>query len=110
VRSPPLSPQRILLAGARHDFGTFLELTFALLNPGVALAKGWYVSAMVQALTEIADGSNRRLQITVPPRHLKSITTTVAFTAWMLGRNPALRIICASYGAGPRVRALAGLS
>jgi predicted phage terminase large subunit-like protein len=98
VRSPPLSPQRILLAGARHDFGTFLELTFALLNPGVALAKGWYVSAMVQALTEIADGSNRRLQITVPPRHLKSITTTVAFTAWMLGRNPALRIICASYG------------
>lgn len=98
MRPPPLSPQQILLAGARHDFGTFLELTFALLNPGVVLAKGWYVSAMVQALTEIADGSNRRLQITVPPRHLKSITTTVAFTAWMLGRNPALRIICASYG------------
>lgn len=98
MRPPLLSPQQILIAGARHDFGTFLELVFALLNPGVVLAKGWYVSAMVQALTEIADGSNRRLQITVPPRHLKSITTTVAFTAWMLGRNPALRIICASYG------------
>ncbi|WP_395651637.1 hypothetical protein [Brevundimonas sp.] len=92
-----LSPGELLLAGARHDFGAFLELTFALLNPGVPLVKGWYVSAMVQALNEVADGSNKRLQITVPPRHLKSIATTVAFTAWMLGRNPAMKIICASY-------------
>lgn len=94
----PMGPGEILLAGARHDFGVFLELTFALLNPGGALAKGWYLSAMVQAMNDIANGSNRRLQITVPPRHLKSITTTVAFAAWMLGRNPSYRIICASYG------------
>ncbi|RYG20177.1 MAG: hypothetical protein EON96_01535 [Caulobacteraceae bacterium] len=93
-----LSPGDVLIAGARQDFGIFLELTFGLLNPGVDLRKGWYVGAMVQSLTEVATGSCRRLQITVPPRHLKSITTTVAFSAWMLGRDPAYRILCASYG------------
>ncbi|WP_156796141.1 hypothetical protein [Brevundimonas subvibrioides] len=64
----------------------------------MALARGWYLSAMIQALNEVSDGSSRRLQITVPPRHLKSITTTVAFTAWMMGRDPTYKIICASYG------------
>jgi predicted phage terminase large subunit-like protein len=94
----PAHSGELLLAGARHDFGTFLELTFALLNPGVSLSKGWYLAAIVHALDEISNGSNRRLQITVPPRHLKSITTTVAFAAWMMGRDPTYRIICASYG------------
>lgn len=94
----PVSNEDLVYARSRHDFGTFVEVTFAFLNPGVRLARGWYLSAMTQALNEVADGSNRRLQITVPPRHLKSIMTTVAFTAWMMGRNPAYKIICASYG------------
>jgi hypothetical protein len=37
------------------------------------------------------------LLITIPPRHLKSICTSVAFPAWMLGHDPTRRIICASY-------------
>ena len=94
----PVSPEVLLYARARYDFGAFVELTFAFLSPGVPLARGWYLSAMTQALMEVADGSSRRLQITVPPRHLKSIMTTIAFSAWMMGRNPAYKIICASYG------------
>lgn len=34
----------------------------------------------------------------MPPRHLKSITTGVAFVAWLLGRDPGKRIMVASYG------------
>jgi predicted phage terminase large subunit-like protein len=34
----------------------------------------------------------------MPPRSLKSIVTTIAFTAWLLGHDPATKIICASYG------------
>ena len=37
--------------------------------------------------------------ITVPPRSLKSICTSVALPAWALGRDPTRRIICASYAA-----------
>lgn len=83
---------------ARQDFGVFLDLTFKAVKPGVLLQKAWYLSAMIQSLTEIETGSNRRLQITVPPRHLKSVMTTIAFPAWLLGRDPTVRIICASYG------------
>lgn len=82
---------------ARDDFPLFLELVFAKLNPGIPLARGWYLSAMTQALAEVESGAVRRLQITVPPRHLKSIMVSIAYPAWLLGRRPATRIICASY-------------
>ena len=39
----------------------------------------------------------KRLIITLPPRNLKSISASVAFPAWALGRDPKLRIVCASY-------------
>ena len=40
----------------------------------------------------------RRLAIALPPRSLKSIIVSVAYPAWLLGKNPAAKIICASYG------------
>jgi predicted phage terminase large subunit-like protein len=42
-------------------------------------------------------GDITRLIITLPPRSLKSICASVAFPAWALGHDPALRVICASY-------------
>lgn len=89
---------RIVLHGlARENLDVFLQLVFGLLNPGEALNYGWYLEAIVRSLEEIEDGTNRRLQITVPPRHLKSISTNVAFPAWLMGRDPTTKIICASY-------------
>ncbi|GAC1426315.1 MAG: hypothetical protein NVSMB62_23790 [Acidobacteriaceae bacterium] len=40
----------------------------------------------------------RRLIVNLPPRSLKSIMTSVAAVAWILGHDPAKEIICASYG------------
>nr|MDQ2736385.1 phage terminase large subunit [Pseudomonadota bacterium] len=42
---------------------------------------------------------SRQLIISLPPRQLKSLIGSVALPAWLLGHNPALQIICASYGA-----------
>lgn len=39
-----------------------------------------------------------RLLISMPPRHYKSQTCSVAFPSWLLGRNPNWRIIISSYG------------
>lgn len=93
----PLPTEAFVHTLARTQLDIFTELTFAHLNPNKSLSRGWYLDAMVQALTEVADGSNRRLQITVPPRHLKSVMTTVALPAWLMGRRPGMRIICTSY-------------
>ena len=94
----PLPADIMVHTLARREFEVFLELVFRHLNPDTPLSRGWYLSAMCQALHEVAQGHERRLQITVPPRHLKSIMTTVAFPAWLLGQRPETRIICASYG------------
>ena len=41
----------------------------------------------------------KRLIITVPPRHLKSIIASVALPAWYLGHNPSERVVAVSYSA-----------
>jgi len=42
-------------------------------------------------------GEIKRLIITIPPRSLKSISASVAFPAWILGKKPSKKIICISY-------------
>lgn len=71
---------------------------FETLHPGEQpLELSWYIEAMCHALSEVRSGATRRLVITVPPRHLKSVTASVAFVAWLLGRNPAMKVMVASY-------------
>jgi hypothetical protein len=41
--------------------------------------------------------AGKRLNLNLPPRSLKSFIVSVALPAWLLGRNPSTRIICASY-------------
>src|SRR5262249_51719243 len=41
--------------------------------------------------------SRKRLVFNLPPRSLKSFIVSVCLPAWLLGRNPGARIICASY-------------
>lgn len=95
--SSALAKQAALHAFARENFEAFLYLVFHHLNPGVRLSSGWYIQAMVQALMDVEAGHDRRLQITVPPRHLKSEMVSIAYPAWLMGRQPETRIICASY-------------
>src|SRR6476620_7152325 len=57
-----------------------------------------HVRAICHALTRVARGDCTRLLITVPPRYGKSICTSVALPAWMMGLDPSLKIMVASYG------------
>ena len=82
----------------RNDMGTFIATTFAHLDPNTPYAHNWHIDLLADRLTQVYEGKLRRLIITVPPRSLKSICASVAFPAWALGRNPGLRLICASYG------------
>ena len=45
----------------------------------------------------IARGEAKRLIINLPPRHSKSEMASFLFPAWILGRNPALKIIQATH-------------
>lgn len=94
--SVPLS--QVLHARMRRDFFVFLMKVFETLHPGKPpLQRAWYLMAICHALVGVWKGSDSRLAILVPPRHLKSITASVAFVAWLLGQGPTLKIMVASY-------------
>jgi predicted phage terminase large subunit-like protein len=65
--------------------------------PGESLHLNWHILAMAHVLEQVRAGKIKRLIITVPPRHLKSIMASVAFPAFILGHDPAKKIVAVSY-------------
>lgn len=55
--------------------------------------------AYYRVLGAFADGRIRRLIVTVPPQHGKSLGASMLLPAYLLGRDPDLRIAIASYSA-----------
>lgn len=76
----------------------FAWRVFEHLHPGQTFSSAWHVEALCYALEQVAAGKTPRLTVNMPPRYGKSIVTAVAFPAWLLGRNPAQKIMVASYG------------
>lgn len=81
----------------RQNFASFIMRSFYTINPGVKFLPNWHIDLIAQYLEEIYKGEKRRLIINLPPRSLKSICVSVAWPAWLLGKNPAARIMVASY-------------
>ncbi|AXI54907.1 terminase [Sulfitobacter sp. JL08] len=73
---------------------------FASVDPDSAYQHNWHIDAIAHQLERIERGEITRLIITMPPRSLKSIAASVAFPAWLLGRNPRKRVLAVSYAEG----------
>jgi predicted phage terminase large subunit-like protein len=97
TRIDPARGRALSDALVRQNFLFFLIRVFMTLNGGQPFNPAYYVEVMADWMTAAADGDIRRLIVSLPPRHLKSICVSVAWTAWMLGRDPAARITCISY-------------
>jgi predicted phage terminase large subunit-like protein len=89
----------VLRAARRKHLFPFVAQAFESLHPGSLFIPSMHIDAICHALERVATGEVRRLIVTVPPRYGKSICTAVAFPAWLLGRDPTLKILVASYGA-----------
>lgn len=92
-----MADPRALRAALRQDLPSFIAKCFATLESGRPYHDNWHIHHIGHQLQRVADGELTRLAITIPPRHLKSICVTVAYTAWAMGRNPALKIMTVSY-------------
>lgn len=88
---------RLFRALLRQDLSVFVQKAFRTLEPGTTYRHNWHVDHLSWQLMRVARGEIRRLIINVPARSMKSITVSVGFTAWLLGRDPTQRIICVSY-------------
>jgi len=94
----------------RVSFGAFAYAAYAALYPYRPLVPNWHIKCICHHLQEMARqlevkrsiaietrAVSNNLVINLPPRSLKSFLISVAWVAWMLGRNPNLQVICASY-------------
>jgi hypothetical protein len=94
------SQREALRAHARENFYSFYRLIFRALAPEASFSSAPHFRVLARALEKVAKGETRRLLIAIPPRHGKSILASVALPAWIMGRDPTRKIICASYGEG----------
>jgi predicted phage terminase large subunit-like protein len=100
--SPQLMPSPSMAhvnAACRKDFVSFVRKVFHVLAPSANYCMNWHICAIAHCLEQVRLGNIKRLIINLPPRSLKSIMCSVAFPAFVLGRDPTKRLIVASYGA-----------
>ena len=81
----------------RTRLAAFTRKAFATVDPGAAYLHNWHVDLIAEYLEACTRREVTRLIINMPPRALKSVSVTVAWPAWLLGRNPSERVIAASY-------------
>jgi hypothetical protein len=81
----------------RSDFPAFIQKCFHEVNGGTSYVHSWHIEALAYELERCRRGENTRLIATQPPRSLKSLVTSIAWPAFILGHDPSKRIIVASY-------------
>ena len=68
---------------------------------------GWHLHAIAEHLEAVSKGQIRKLLITMPPRHSKTLMTSVIWPAWLWAKekDPAhpligaqVKLLCLSYG------------
>lgn len=89
-----------LRARCRSDLYAFSHFVFPVVAPGVPYEDAPHFRVLATALQKVVTGEIQRLLIAIPPRHGKSIFSSVILPTWILGLDPAAKIICASYGDG----------
>jgi predicted phage terminase large subunit-like protein len=93
----PEQLRKVLDAAKRSELASFIQAAFGIVNPGVEYKHNYHIEAIAHRLEQCLRGETKRLIITIPPRHLKSLCVSVAYPAFVLGHDPTRRIIAASY-------------
>ncbi|MGL4388664.1 MAG: phage terminase large subunit [Brevinema sp.] len=89
--------QRALRALLRNNLAPFVEKVYKSVDNSQPYIHSDHIELIADRLEQCYKGKIKRLIINMPPRSLKSICTSVAFPAWILGKDPKKRIISVSY-------------
>lgn len=92
-----ISSEKAYWAAVATDFSVFLKQAFITVHPGEEYMGNWHIEAIVNCLEQCIAGGMPRLIVNMPPRHLKSFVMTIALPAYLIGRDPTVKIICVSY-------------
>jgi predicted phage terminase large subunit-like protein len=78
------------------DFESFVRKAFHTIT-GERLSADPYVGVLCKAVVDVQAGNIKRLVTNAPPRHAKSLVTTVGGTAWELAHNPTTKVMIVCY-------------
>src|SRR3546814_705910 len=90
-------PQAFFDAMLRSDYPSFVARVIGELEPANIYEENWHILHLARRLERVRLGECRRLMINQPPRSVKTLMTSVAFTAWALGHDPTRKIMCVTY-------------
>ena len=81
----------------RRRLRNFIPLAWEVVEPSRPFMPNWHIDAMADHLQAVSEGQLRRLLITVPPGHGKSLIVSVMLPAYQWLRKPGFRGIFTSY-------------
>lgn len=91
-------------ADCEDSFMFFVRKAWPQVDPA-PFADNWHLQAMAEHLQAVGHGEIRKLIINVPPRHSKTILTSVMFPAWIWAqrvkttlRGPQVKFMTLTYG------------
>jgi predicted phage terminase large subunit-like protein len=107
LRVPSLKQVRLELA--ERSLSDFIRLYWRCIDPS-PYCHNWHIDEICNHLQAVSAGRIRKLLITIPPRHMKSISVAVAWPAWTwlqksgVLRGPQARFLFASYAHSLSIR------
>ncbi len=82
----------------------FVLPAWAVVEPATPFVPGWHLDAICEHLEAVTRGQIRRLLISMPPRHMKSLAVSVFWPCWEWITHPERRWLFCSYAARLAVR------
>ena len=83
--------QKQIQGKAQNDFMAFVKAVWP------EFIEGGHHRVIAQKFNDLASGKINRLIVNMPPRHTKSEFASYLLPAWMVGKNPKLKIIQATH-------------
>jgi predicted phage terminase large subunit-like protein len=91
-----ISPANMYADLLRYDLCAFIHRSFLELEQST-FHWNWHLEVLAAKLEDVRQGRCKRLIVNVPPRHLKSHAISIAFAAWLLGHDPAKKVLSITY-------------
>ena len=81
----------------RRSLKFFIKEAWDTIEPNRFYNDNWHIDAISDHLQAVVNGDIKRLIINIPPRHMKSISVSVALPAWTWTFDPSRKFLFSSY-------------
>ena len=85
------------MSAAEVSLLQFIKQAWHIVEPATPFISGWHLEVISEHLQACTTGEIKRLIINVPPRHMKSLATSVFFPCWQWINSPESRWLFSSY-------------